>query len=60
MTRFEAKEMFEKTNGAELNSILIDKIYNDFDSKEEYLRQQIAYWKLSFKKQCEATNESNN
>ena len=34
---------------------IINEIFNDFDKQVKKLEQQVAYWKLSFKKQCEAS-----
>ena len=33
MTRDEAKQLFYDADGSELNDVLIDKIYDDFENK---------------------------
>lgn len=37
----------------------VDTIFSSFDKELAALQQQVAYWKLSFYKQCKATRRSN-
>ena len=41
-------------NGFEEGYKAVDKIYDDFEVEKQKLQKEVAYWKLSFKKQCEA------
>jgi len=34
---------------------ILHAIFNDFDKQLSQLEHQVKYWKLSFKKQCEAS-----
>jgi len=53
MTRDEAQGLSFFTEDDVTKSL--DKLYDFFGSDIKKLEQQVAYWKLSFQKQCEAT-----
>ena len=56
MTREEATDI--ETIDEAINNI--NKIYDDFEKEKEQLKKDRDYWKLSFKKQVEASRRKTN
>ena len=55
MTRDEANTEALKFSNDTKRIVTI--IYDSVDKEKQQLQQQVAYWKLSFNKQCKATRK---